>query len=108
MSDIITQLRKYRLDLENKPFLNDESRGVALFDFTSSFLGAYILEKFFNISKRLNINLSTYYLLVVPIGVIVHLLTNTNTFLGGKLLNYQWNIYKIVVLLSLVVYYLNL
>ena len=80
----IAELRKYRIEF------NDKNSGIALFDLILSFLGAFLLDYFFNISKLLN-NFSKnpkllYYLLVIPVGIIIHILTSQNTFLNRQLI----------------------
>lgn len=102
MSVILTQIRKYRLDLESFTIFNNQGVGIALFDLISSFIGAYLLEYFFNITKRFNISSSVYYLSVIPIGIIVHLILNTKTFLYEKLIDNSVNIYKILIVVLVI------
>lgn len=79
------ELRKYRIF------------NIALFDVVSSFLGAFILDKLFSISsyfpgKNKKI---VYYLSVIPIGVLIHLIFSQNTFLNQQLFDKSLNGYKI-------------
>ena len=90
------QIRKYRLDLEDYPFLNSNSQGIALFDLLGTFMIAYIFEK--NMLNYLNISRKIYYASLIPIGVIVHILFNQQTFLNTKLLSNNFNIYKVLFL----------
>lgn len=90
------QIRKFRLDLEDYPFLNSNSQGIALFDLLGTFMIAYIFEK--SLLNYLNISRKIYYTSLIPIGVIVHILFNQQTFLNTKLLSNNLNIYKILFL----------
>jgi hypothetical protein len=90
------QIRKYRLNLEELPFLNSNSQGIALFDLLGTFMIAYIFEK--SVLNYLNISRQIYYTSLIPIGVILHLLFNQHTFLNTKLLSNDLNIYKILFL----------
>lgn len=90
------QIRKFRLDLEDYPFLNSNSQGIALFDLLGTFMIAYIFEK--SVLNYLNISWKIYYTSLIPIGVIVHILFNQQTFLNTKLLSNNLNIYKILFL----------
>ena len=109
-TDVINMLRKYRIHI------NDKSNGIALFDLISSFIGAYLLDYFFNISNTLFGNIVknknyvkiVYYLSIIPIGVIFHILFKQKTFLNTQLLNdSNLNIYKIIVLILIIgmIYY---
>ncbi len=113
--DTITNLRKYRIDIESIPFYNEKSQGIALLDLTASFIGAFVLDVLFGASsvvpycqnKRL-----IYYLLVIPFGIIIHhifahiqaglngkpfLFPEEITFLNKKLFSLDFNIYKVLV-----------
>lgn len=90
------QIRKFRLDLEDYPFLNSNSQGIALFDLLGTFMIAYIFEK--SLLNYLNISRKIYYTSLIPIGVIVHILFSQQTFLNTKLLSNNLNIYKILFL----------
>lgn len=91
------QIRKYRLDLEEFPFFNNISQGIALFDLIGTFMIAYLFENYFTkfVSRKI------YYTSLIPLGIIVHWLIGQNTFLNSKLLNYNFNIYKMVILIGL-------
>ena len=97
----IDQLRKYRLYLEEPPFLNAKSQGIALFDLLGTFMIAFLLENY--ITNNLNITRKIYYASLIPLGVIVHWITGQQTFLNSKLLDYNFNIYK-VLFLGLILY----
>jgi len=101
---MIQELRKYRFQFE-KPYINNESLGIALFDLISTFVIAYIFER--QMLQILKINRNIYYLMLIPLGVLVHVLTNQNTFFNRKLFEKQWNVYKsiFIVLLFLLFYY---
>lgn len=93
------ELRKYRLYLEEYPFLNNNSKGIALFDLIGTFMIAYLFETYFTqfISRKI------YYTSLIPLGVIIHYIINQNTFLNNKLFNINFNIYK-VLFLGLILY----
>lgn len=93
---ILTELRKYRLYLEEMPFFNNKSQGIALFDLLGTFMIALLLEKY--ITNYFNITCKFYYTSLIPLGVIVHFIIGQNTFLNSKLLDYNFNIYKVLFL----------
>lgn len=103
----ITELRKYRLQLDSYPFFNNENRGISLFDLILSFIGAWILNHFFHLSNKLNGKENTYYLLVIPFGILIHYLVSIYenidqfTFLNKKLFSSQFNIYKVIIFIVL-------
>jgi hypothetical protein len=106
MNTSISELRKYRITLDS-PFFNSDNNGIALFDLTTSFLGAFFLDYFFNISSYLS-NYTphykiVYYLLVIPFGILVHILFNKKTFLNSKLMSSDFNMYKVLVLLIVII-----
>lgn len=112
----ITELRKYRIQFEQLPFYNNKNNGIALFDLILSFIGAFLIEFLFNISRFLPCKnkLIVYYLLVIPFGIIIHhifahiqtgfsvLLPDEITFLNRKLFNREFNVYKILIILNLI------
>lgn len=116
----IAELRKYRIQLEQLPFFNDKSEGIALFDLILSFVGAFLLDKLFNLSKYLPCNNKrvVYYLLVIPFGIIVHhivahiqsnfsvLFPQEITFLNKHLFNKEFNVYKVLVLINLILIFI--
>jgi len=128
----LADLRRYRLDLENYPYYNDKSVGIALFDLIVSFIGAYILEKWLDLSTRLPLckknKRIVYYLLVIPFGIIVHhiiahlaklkrsfneghlrskkIFPNEITYLNKKIISLQPNIYQFL-LMILIIYIVN-
>jgi len=91
----MNEIRKYRLTLDS-PFFNNQGYGIALFDFFGTFLIAYIIEYYFHITNFLNISTKMYYMLLIPLGIIIHLLINQKTFLNTQLFNSTFNIYKFV------------
>jgi len=111
MDNNLSVLRKYRIKI------NNNSDGIALFDLISSFIGAFILDYYFNISNLLFGNIVknknhvkiVYYLSIIPIGIIFHILFKQSTFLNNQLLNdSNFNIYKIIVLMiiCIIIYYI--
>lgn len=113
----IGELRKYRIELDNLPIFNNESRGIALFDLILSFVGAFVLDYLFNLSSLLPCKnkKEIYYLLVIPIGILFHhimahiksqtILPEEITFLNKKLFSLEFNIYKVLVLVILYLIY---
>lgn len=90
--DTIQNLRKYRLG------------GIALFDLISSFIGAYILDYYFDLSYVLFGKLTknfriVYYLSIIPIGVITHIIFSQETFLNKQLFSSDMNVYKIIMMI---------
>jgi hypothetical protein len=114
----IQELRKYRFQFE-EPYLNNQGAGIALFDTSLTFLAAYLLDSQFKLSQKLpgKNKLQTYYLLVIPFGIIVHHLTahiqqmvlmpNETTFLNKKIISTEINIYKILLIIMLYIIYTN-
>jgi|LakMenE01Jun11ns_1017448.scaffolds.fasta_scaffold9510463_2 hypothetical protein len=114
----IQELRKYRIELDNINFVNNESNGIALFDLVLSFIGAFILDYIFNLSSMLPCKnkKEIYYLLVIPFGILVHhIIAHINsqtffipeefTFLNKKIFSLEFNIYKLLILLILYLIY---
>ena len=113
----LEKLRSYRLDLENYPYYNDKSVGIALFDLIVSFIGAYLLDISFDLSQKLQLcnqnKRLVYYLLVIPFGIIVHhiiahlrsrkLFPEEITFLNKKIMTLKPNIYHLL-LIVLIIY----
>jgi len=96
-------IRQYRIKIDStNEFLNNQGKGISLFDFIGTFIVAYLLEPY--ITSFLNIKRNTYYLSLIPIGILTHILFEQHTFLNGKLLNNEINIYKVVIVVLL--YYL--
>lgn len=94
----IADLRKYRFQLQ-MPFLNDKGQGIALFDLGSTFLIAYLLEPY--ILPKINITRTAYYLMLIPLGIVIHLLTKQDTFLNHQLFNKEINLYKVIIIIIL-------
>lgn len=102
----ISNLRKYRIkldDISTKQFLNDTGNGISLFDLIGTFIIAYILEHY--ITSFFKIKKDTYYLSLIPLGVIIHYFTNQNTFLNSHLTNNTFNIYKVILVIILFLLY---
>lgn len=112
MTVSLDQLRTYRIQLET-PFFNNTSSGIALFDLVLSFVGAYIVEHYFKLSDKLpgKNKLTTYYLLVIPLGLIIHFISarlqhiDEFTFLNKKIFSFDLNIYKVLLMLNLFLIY---
>lgn len=94
----INNLRKYRIKLQ-PPGFNSDNDGIALFDLTATFVIAYFLESY--IRPLLKITRQAYYLLLLPLGVVVHLLTKQDTFLNKQLFDKSINVYKIMMVVIL-------
>lgn len=90
----ITELRKYRFKFDLPPF-NSVGDGIALFDFIITFLVARILEPYTR--PVLGISTLAYYLMLLPLGVIVHVLTKQDTFLNRQLFTKSLNVYQIII-----------
>lgn len=90
------QLRKYRI---NEHGFNQNNDGIALFDLIGTFVIAYVFEKI--VVNYLHITRKTYYLSLIPVGVLVHLITKQETFLNKQLFNSNVNIYKILLVINL-------
>lgn len=94
----ISTLRQYRINLEP----NKKANGIAVFDLVITFFIAYLLESylttFFKITKK------KYYLSIIPLAILSHILFRQETFLNKQLMNNYVNIYKI--LLLIILYYL--
>ena len=100
-------IRKYRIKLDDVNFINSNNDGIAIFDLTGTFIIAYILDYFFNISRIFNGYTKnpklTYYLILIPLGVLVHLLTlKKDTFFNSKLFSSDINIYKLIFVVLIV------
>lgn len=96
-------LRDYRMDIEKFPFFNKEAKGIALFDLLISFIVAYMIIDFF-VPGYIK-NRGVYYASIIPLGVMVHLLVGSNTYLNRKLLSNELNIYKIIIIINIYLIY---
>jgi membrane protease YdiL (CAAX protease family) len=94
----ITTLRKHRIILE-PPFFNSSGNGIALLDLSLTFIVAYVLEPY--ILPYLKISRLAYYLILLPLGVIIHLIFKQDTFLNKQLFNNPINIYQILMVIIL-------
>jgi hypothetical protein len=100
-------IRQYRIKLDSSTdFLNNQGKGIALFDLIGTFIIAYLLEPY--ITSFFKIKSETYYLSLIPIGILAHILFKQNTFLNGQLLNNEVNIYKIVLVVLLYYWFKSL
>lgn len=111
----LAELRKYRIDLENFPFYNETSSGIALLDLISSFIGALLLDILFGASNAIPVCKNKrliYYLLVIPFGIIIHhifahiqaglngkafFFPEEITFLNKKLFSLKFNVYQLLI-----------
>lgn len=105
----VQELRKYRFQLpshENQEgLINNTGEGIAFFDFLLTFVAAYLLEPYLlPFLKQYNFSRKAYYLMLIPLGVIVHILTKQDTFLNKRLFNKEVNLYKVCVFF--IIYYL--
>ncbi len=110
----LSEIRKYRFNLERHGIFNSENDGIALLDFIFSFLGAFIFIKLFNIQ-----NTRLVYLSVIPFGIVAHhifahitqwvWMPNEITFLNKKIISTEINIYKLLLLFNIIILvkYLN-
>jgi hypothetical protein len=92
MPPSIKSIRNYRFILNSPIEFNKQGTGIALFDYISSFLGAFILIKALNVSKSLE---TPIYLMVIPLGIFFHIIFKQNTFLNNKIFTTQFNIYQV-------------
>jgi hypothetical protein len=83
-------IRAYRINFQNN-FINHDSDGIALFDLIGTFIVAYLLNLYLKVS-----NSEIYYLSVLPLAVLVHLMVGKNTFLNQHLFSKDFNIYKLI------------
>jgi hypothetical protein len=95
----LKELRSYRIQFE-QPFYNSIGLGISLFDLFMTFFIAYLIEPFIRVYTRLN--RQAYYLILLPLGVFSHILTNQHTFLNGKLFDSSINLYKVIILIIII------
>ena len=105
MSIDINNLRNYRIILEPLS-LNSIGNGMALFDLILTFFIPYIIEPY--ILPKLKISRLAYYLSLIPLGVIIHLIFKKETFLNKQLFNNTINIYKILIIIMIFMLYKEL
>lgn len=107
-NNTISNLRRYRIRIDNKngTFFNSEGKGIALFDLLGSFFIAFLINYYFHISNYLKDYFYNptfvYYLLIIPLGIVVHLLFSQNTFLNTQLFSKDMNFYKIILILIII------
>ncbi len=95
MNNIISNLRLFRINIETPNVLfNRYGYGISLFDLIGTFIIAYMLENF--ILQKIKIQKKTYYLSLIPIAILSHLLVNQDTFLNKSLYTKSLNIYHII------------
>ena len=94
----INNLRKYRIIIK-PPFLNSIGHGIALFDLILTFFIPYLIEAY--ILSILKISRLAYYLSLLPLGVIIHVIFKQDTFLNKQLFTNTINIYKIVMIINI-------
>lgn len=103
-TETLKNIRRYRFVLE-PPFFNNTGYGIALFDFIATFFIAWLLET--TILPNIQLSRTGYYLSLIPLGIVIHKLTNQNTFLNTKLFDREVNIYKIMVIFIMYRLYLE-
>jgi hypothetical protein len=81
---IITELRKFKVF------------GFSIVDFIGSYLVVFLLVELFKAKHNIK-----YYQLVVPVAIITHILTGTDTQLTRMVTNNEINIAKILLALNL-------
>ena len=101
----INNLRKYRIVIES-PFFNSIGNGIALFDLFFTFFIPYLIEPY--ILSILKISRLAYYLSLLPLGIILHILFKQDTFLNKQLFTNTINIYKIVMIINIFLLYKEL
>ncbi len=69
--------------------------GIAIFDLVASFIGAWVIEHFF-LSLGAD-DKKIFYLSVVPVGIVAHVITGQNTFLNSRVISKEINGYQAVV-----------
>jgi hypothetical protein len=89
---IITTLRSFRVS------------DIAMFDLIASYLGMFILDYLFGVSKFIpGANpQQVYYLLTIPIAVLAHLAVGQRTTLNSQLFSPEFNIYKLYFIFTLI------
>jgi len=92
----IKELRSYCIQFE-QPYYNSSNLGMSLFDLFMTFFIAYLIEPFIRVYTGLN--RQVYYLMLLPLGVVSHILTNQHTFLNGKLFDNSINLYKVIMII---------
>ena len=92
----IEVIRNYRIALDSG--FNDKGKGISLLDLLGTFIIAYLVR------SLIPIDYATYYLALMPIAILSHVLVGQKTFLNSQLSNNNFNIYKILVAINL--YYL--
>ena len=102
----IEELRKYRIQAA-LPFFNNQSQGIALFDLVGTFLIAYLIKINFLTNGLVQIRNDIYFIYVIYLGLLIHVLINQNTFLNTQIFNNELNIYKILLFASAIYIHFN-
>jgi len=100
----LKELRSYRIQFE-EPFYNSSGLGISLFDLFMTFFIAYLIEPYVLVYTKLN--RQDYYLMLYPLGVFTHSLTNQHTFLNDKLFDSSINLYEVIMTIIILNYLLN-
>ena len=100
--DTITKLRKYRILESPTTLYNSNSEGVAIFDLVSSIVGFYLVDLLLFSGQLFRTYGYKYYASIIPLGVIVHLILDQQTFLNKQLFSSELNIHKIIVAIVMV------
>lgn len=98
----INNLRKYRIIIK-PPFFNSIGNGIALFDLILTFFIPYLIEPY--ILSILKISRLAYYLSLLPLGIILHIIFKQDTFLNKQLFSNTINIYKIFIIINIFMLY---
>lgn len=94
MTCSIEEFRRYRISFSK------DGEGIALFDLIFTFIIAYIAYPFIN--KYIKTSKDKYYMSLIPIGIVTHLIFNQKTFLNTQLSKKEINIYNVLVLLNII------
>lgn len=97
----IEYLRSFRLK-----FNKIDGTGIAMFDLIGTFFIAYLFQNY--ATSKFHITKLTYYLSLIPLGIIIHIITAQHTFLNKQLFNSNINIYKIIVIIITILFLLSL
>lgn len=98
----ITYLRKYRILESPTNLYNIEGKGVAIFDLVSSIVGFYLIDLLLFKGKLFQTYGYKYYVSIIPLGIVFHLIFNQQTFLNKQLFSYELNMHKIIVAIVMI------
>lgn len=99
MDNTLTKLRLYRVNFNG----DGDGNGIALFDLIGTFFIAYLLNKYLDVNNK-----TLYYLSVLPIAVLAHLLVGKSTFLNQHLFSKEFNTYKLLFIVIFLAIYKNI